>query len=134
MVSTVRLTDPSTPLRHLLPRVSRDCDRAVIWLEGEQDIATVPALADALARTIAADDGDVIVDLRGVTFLDAATIGVMIRGRNFLVLDSRSLTLRSPSRSARRVLEVCRLTGLVEQLPRERAPSTRSASLVRMGS
>ena len=78
MVSTAHLTDPTTPP----PRVSRDCDRAVVWLDGEHDIATVPVLANVLALVVADDDGDVMVDLSGATFFDAATA---VCGRSGLV-------------------------------------------------
>ena len=96
------------------PLVSRDGDRAVVWLEGEQDIATVVVLAKTLAKVLSADDADVIVDLSGVTFISTATIDELIRGRNLLLGQSRTLMLRSPSKCARRLLDLCRLAGLVE--------------------
>ena len=128
------MTDPvaSPPLA---PVVSRAGGLAVIWLDGEQDIATVPALADVLARTIAADGGNVMVDLSATTFIDAATIGVLVRSRNFLNPDSRRLTVRSPATFVRHVLEVCELSGLLEPLPDDGAPPTPpSSSLGRTGS
>ncbi|MDQ1392924.1 MAG: hypothetical protein QOF30_1901 [Acidimicrobiaceae bacterium] len=91
-----------------------DGDRTAVWLTGEHDSATVAVLADALARAIFVDDADLIVDLSAVTFLDAATIGVLIRGRNILRTQSRSLTLRCPQRRASIVIGICGLTGLVE--------------------
>ena len=89
--------------------VARDSEHAVVWLDGEEDIATVSILADRLARVVCADDADVIVDLSGVTFLSTATIDELIRVRNILWLQNRNLTLRSPSRCARRLLDVCGL-------------------------
>ena len=76
---------------------ARDADRTVVWLRGEHDICTVPALSQILARAIALDDGDLVVDLSGVQFMDASTVGVILRARDFLRLQSRSLALRSPS-------------------------------------
>jgi anti-anti-sigma factor len=67
-----------------------------------------------LARAIAANHDDLTVDLSEVTFIDAGTIGALISGRNRLHGQSRSLRLRSPSGSARRVLEACGLTGLID--------------------
>ena len=112
MVSSAFPSDGAA--RHSAPLVSRDGDRTVVWLDGEQDIATVPVLTETLARAISVDDADVIVDLSDVTFIDAATIYELWRGRNDLRGQSRSLTLRSPPRCASRVLDVCGLTGLVE--------------------
>jgi len=96
------------------PRLSDEGGRTVVWLGGENDLATSGALADALAAGMSADLADVVVDLRRVTFLDAATIGVLVRGRNMLDSEGRRLTLRSPSRPAGRMLALCELTVLVE--------------------
>ena len=54
----------------------------VVCLDGEHDIATLPFLTDTLATAISADDTDVVIDLSGVTFISAATIDELIRGRN----------------------------------------------------
>jgi anti-sigma B factor antagonist len=104
MVSTAMSADVTT----------RDDDRTVIWLDGEHDIATLPALADTLARAISADAAHLVIDLSGVEFIGAATIDELIRCRNSLCLQSRTLTVRSPSRFARRLLDLCGLTDIVE--------------------
>ena len=95
-------------------RVSREGDRTVVWLEGEHDIATVFDLAETLASAIALDDADLVIDLTGAQFISAATINVFLGGRRFLRTRSRSLTLRSPSRSARRILDACGLADLID--------------------
>jgi anti-anti-sigma factor len=102
--------------------VSRDGEQAVVWLDGEQDIATVAVLADTLANATSADDADLIVDLSGVTFMSTATIDALIQARNLLLGLSRNMTLRSPSKCARRLLDLCGLEGFVEpsQSPRLR--------------
>lgn len=114
MVSTVSSSDVAGRHQNSAPLVSRDGERTVVWLDGEHDIATVFVLTDTLERAISADDADLIVDLSGVTFIGSATIDVLMHVRNILQAQARSLTLRSPSRCARRVLELCGLTGLVE--------------------
>lgn len=95
-------------------------NRTVVRLDGEHDIATLPLLTDTLTRAISADDTDLVVDLSAVTFLSAATIDELVRGRNTLHLQARNLTLRSPSRCASRLLDLCGLTGLVEPDDAER--------------
>lgn len=94
--------------------VWREGDRTVVRLDGEHDIATLSLLADLLGRAIEADDADLVVDLSGVTFFSAATIGSLMRFRNSMRRQSRDLVLRSPSRCASRVLVACGLTGLLE--------------------
>src|SRR5487761_2372007 len=91
-----------------------DAINAVIWLRGEHDISTLPALHSVLLRAIGHDDADLTLDLSEVMFIDAATIGTIIRTREFLRFWSRSLSLRSPSRFARRVLELCDLADLLD--------------------
>ena len=75
------------------------------------------ALSDAIARAIALDDADLVVDLSKVEFMGAATIGVFVYASEVLRLRARSLTLRSPSTRARRVLDVCGLDGHLDRHP-----------------
>jgi len=91
-----------------------EADRTIIGLRGEHDASTVASVSDALARAIAVDDTDLVLDLSEVAFIGAATIGVIVRTREFLRPRARSLTLRAPSAVARRVLEICGLTDLVD--------------------
>ncbi|MCU1495510.1 MAG: hypothetical protein JWO62_3274 [Acidimicrobiaceae bacterium] len=99
-----------------------DGDCAVVWLRGEHDISTVDALSEIIFRSIGLDDANLILDLSEVLFMDAATVGVIIRTREFLRLRSRSLVLRSPSRRARFLLDLCGLSNLLG--PRSTAAST----------
>jgi anti-anti-sigma factor len=90
-------------------------DRTVVWLEGEHDLATTSELAETLAKAISVTDGDVVIDLSAVTFLSLATINELLRGKSFLEHRYRTLTLRSPSSCAERLLGVCNLTDWVER-------------------
>jgi anti-anti-sigma factor len=87
--------------------VSSDRGEVVVWLHGEHDIATVQDVTWALAKAMSLGDGEVIVDLRGVTFIAAATVRVIIQARELLRARSRDLMLRSPSMCAIRVLDLC---------------------------
>ena len=58
------------PRPHVAPRV--------VWLRGEHDRCTAEGLAVMLADAIAADDSDLVVDLCDVTFMGAATVGVLV--------------------------------------------------------
>jgi anti-anti-sigma regulatory factor len=86
--------------------IARDTEQSVVWLEGEEDIATVAVLADRLLRAVSADDGNLIVDLSGVTFLSTATIDELRRVRNILLRQKRNLSLRSPTPFAGRLLDL----------------------------
>jgi anti-anti-sigma factor len=86
----------------------------VVWLHGEHDISTEAELTAALTLAMALDDADLVIDLSNVQFMGAATVGVIARSRAFLQDRQRSVTLRSPSTSARRVLHLCGLADLVD--------------------
>ncbi len=91
-----------------------DSDHGVIWLRGAHDASTAVALCITVARTIDVDDTHLIIDLSEVTFMDTATVEVIIRAEAFLQERSRSLTLRSPSTPALRILSVSGLADLVD--------------------
>jgi anti-sigma B factor antagonist len=51
----------------------------VVPVEGEVDLATVPALRDRLLKAVTHDPGgEVVVDLDGVTVLDDTAMGVLL--------------------------------------------------------
>jgi hypothetical protein len=80
-----------------------------------------------MAQAVALDDADVVVDLSDVQFMGAATVGVIIRARELLRLQSRSLALRSPSKCARRILDVCGHADLLDRRPIDAMPMTGTA-------
>lgn len=81
----------------------------MIWLRGECDLDAASQLRDTLLGAISTGTSDVVVDASQVTFVDAATIGVLIAARNALRSQSRHLTLRAPSERVLRVLDLCGL-------------------------
>lgn len=87
----------------------------VLVVRGEADVATLPLLVDALERVIADHDGDVIVDLAPTEFIDTAALRAVLRAREILRRSGRQLTLRAPSRIARRLLAAFGLLGLVRE-------------------
>src|SRR5688572_23451043 len=84
-----------------------ETDGTVVWLRGEHDIATLGDVSEAVARAMAFDRADLVIDLSDVTFLSAATVGILMGARDILRQESRSLTLRAPSAAALRLVEVC---------------------------
>jgi anti-anti-sigma factor len=99
----------------LVVSVAVDAEAAVVTLRGEADRSTLPVVVDALARAVAETDGPVIVDLAQTTFIDAGTLRAMARAADFLDRRGRTLVLRSPSRIARRIVDVLDLSCLVER-------------------
>ena len=75
------------------------CGRGVLMVTGELDMATAPTVASQLLH----DRSIRVVDLAGVTFIDAAGLGVLrdgIRGTN------RPILIRRASPSTLRLLAI----------------------------
>lgn len=98
--------------------VGPNAEPTVVWLIGEHDTSTVGQLSATLARAIAVDDSDVVLDLTGVRFMDASTLHVLLKAQGFLTRRGRSLMLRAPGLCARLVLKSSGLTTLVEPAAR----------------
>ncbi len=91
-----------------------DANCTVVWVSGDHDIATKGSLAVNLACAAQLDEVGLLVDLSGVTFMDASTVGAIVGSRNQLRSRGQSLELRAPSALAFRVLELCGLTDLIQ--------------------
>jgi anti-anti-sigma factor len=89
--------------------ITRDDDRKrTIALSGEIDLASAPAVWDALAPAL--EDADcVVVDLSNVRFIDSTGLSVLVRAHRRLTNNGGTLVVQSPSEMAGRVL---RITGL----------------------
>jgi anti-anti-sigma factor len=83
----------------------------VLRVGGEVDIATAPELNKCLDEL----DGNVVVDLTDVTFLDSSGIRVLVVARKQLVREGGSLTLRNPNDLVSRTLEIMGLRDWVEE-------------------
>ncbi len=96
-------------------RAGSDPFRTVVRVRGGHDAATSEQLSIKLAQAAALDGADIVVDLSGVTFMDASTIGALVLAGNRLRDLSRSMLFREPSTSALRVLRLCQLAQLADE-------------------
>jgi anti-sigma B factor antagonist len=83
----------------------------VLHVTGELDMATV---GDLEAVTLALADYDLVVDMSGVTFMDASGIGALLGALRRSHDTGRWIALRSPTAPVRKVL---RLSGADQVLP-----------------
>jgi anti-anti-sigma factor len=95
--------------------------RATVVVRGEVDFATAGILAQQLDEVAGRQPEHLTVDLGRTSFLDAAGLRVIARARRTLT-PRCPLTLRSPTRQVRLVLEVSGLAGAV----RSRCRASRS--------
>jgi anti-anti-sigma factor len=102
------------PPRFVSPGAMWDPQRKVVWLRGAQNASTVPQLCAAIARAIAFDEADLLLDLSDLTSLDEAVVDVVVLAREYLRERSRSFALRSPRPAVRRLLVLCGLSELLD--------------------
>jgi stage II sporulation protein AA (anti-sigma F factor antagonist) len=93
--------------------VDHEDEGVIVNVAGELDPLTAETLDDQVDGLVLAGYPSVVLDLREVTFLDSSGLRALIRAHGEMARHGRSLQLRSPSQSVRRVLE---LTGLVDYL------------------
>lgn len=105
---------PAVPAAALAATVSTDGMATVVTFRGEADLFTLPVVVDVLTRVIEDHDGPVIVDLAPTGFIDTGTVRALGRAGQFLNDRDRTLTLRSPSRLAARILGLLGLSDLIE--------------------
>ena len=87
--------------------LERSGTHTTVSLHGEHDASNSAQLSETLSRAIALTTSDLVVDLSDVDFMGCATVGVIARAGEFLRARSLTLIIRSPSRSAERVLRLC---------------------------
>lgn len=108
-----------------------DPRHTVVWARGEHDITTRVHLSATLAAASRFDDADLVVDLSGVTFMDASTVDALVVAGDGLRADSRSLHVRDPSPSAWRILNLCGLAGMIDD---HQTPTAAPAPAAALGS
>lgn len=86
----------------------------IVWVRGEIDMATAPALLRELAEAVRAQQCRVIVDLTDVTFMDSTGLSALVLARRRAVASGGEVRLVGASGMLRKVL---RITGLDEIFP-----------------
>lgn len=77
--------------------------RTRVVVRGELDASTAERLRDAVAET---HEGEVALDLAGVTFLDSSGLAAIIEASLLLRSQGRSLSVSDRSEVVRRVLDL----------------------------
>jgi anti-sigma B factor antagonist len=87
----------------------------VISVFGEVDVASAPALGQALAEAAVSEATSVVLDLAGVTFLDSAGVGVLLSAVTASRAGEGKLSVRRDFQPP--VDRVLALAGVIEGLP-----------------
>lgn len=92
----------------------RDDDRGVVLaLFGELDVVSAPQLEQCLKEVLAQPTARVLLDLRGLRFVDSAGVSVLIKAKQDAEANGRRLVLRRPTEQLHRVFA---LLGLADWL------------------
>ena len=92
---------------------AREGDRLVLRLRGELDMSTAAVAIDAATAAVS-EAASVVVDLRGLTFIDSSGLNALVRIRRLTrEPDGPPVALRAPSDAIRKVLDI---TGLATYL------------------
>jgi anti-sigma B factor antagonist len=93
-------------------RVERQNGQACLLVVGELDVATAPALLDAVGQLLATgEDSTLVVDLTGVEFLDSSGLGALLQARAEAIAAGGQLTLTGVALGPRRVITIAGLAG-----------------------
>ncbi|GAA2889011.1 hypothetical protein GCM10010517_53090 [Streptosporangium fragile] len=96
----------------------------VITVTGELDLATRPELAAYTRHAIDVDGGTVIVDLSGVTFIDACGLSSLIALKRYAREHDRPLLLAGATPAVLRLLKLTNLDGTFTMVSRPGAVGT----------
>ena len=110
------MTDTSADPEPLSVEVVREGDIPVVLVSGDLDVATAGMLRDRLLALFDAGERALVIDLAGATFADSSGLNAIVWSARRFTEHNGTVTLRSPSPSVARVLE---LSGLDKVLPVE---------------
>jgi anti-anti-sigma factor len=85
----------------------------VLAVRGEIDMASRDRLWSAMEQALSLGSARLIVDLSKTTFMDSTGIGLLLQAHGRLQSSAGSVVVRSPSTSARNVLDLAGITHIV---------------------
>jgi len=91
-------------------------NRAVVTVTGELDAYSAPSLEEEASRLLTEGVSELVLDLSGTKFLDSSGLRAILTAQRRLADRDGQLSLRAPSESVRRLLDI---TGLVDHFPIE---------------
>ena len=98
----------------LTVRAEREVDELIVHAYGELDIASAKEFEGELTRAIRSSVSGVVLDLRGVTFIDSTGLRALLAGAGLSAKIGRELRILPGSSAVERAIE---LSGLRGSLP-----------------
>jgi len=94
-------------------------EAAVVIPTGELDLATAPALEDALARAFEGGSGRVVLDLRELEFIDSSGLRTLLTARRRADEARSDFSLVAGHRGLERTLEIAGVHKVFQWTPAE---------------
>lgn len=86
---------------------------AIVAVSGELDLASSPELEQQLEQVFKGDPEQLVIDLRGLEFMDSTGLSIIVGAHQRLAEDGRALSLVRGSAQVQRLLD---LTGVADRL------------------
>lgn len=118
-----------TSLRQFGAAIDYDADRAVVGVRSEVDVLTAPTLGDLVDVLIDRGERHVVLDLAGLTFMDAAGLRVIADASARLALSGGSPSARRRRRPWRSSASPISPTWSASRHPTRRAPPCAPSSV-----
>ena len=100
-------------------RTEQRGDAAVVVPTGELDLATAPALEDALGRAFADGTSRVVLDLRELEFIDSSGLRTLLTARRRAEEAEAQFSLVAGHRGLERTLEIAGVHKVFDWTPAE---------------
>jgi anti-anti-sigma factor len=106
---------PSTPAFGM--SVHESDDGVVMVVEGELDMSTAPTLREALVDVTEGLEGNLILDVRLLTFIDSSGLTLFVAEHKKLRALGHELVIFAPTPRTRRLLEIAGLDEVLTVQP-----------------
>ena len=96
-------------------RISTDVQAqlATVAVCGEIDLGNVTELRSVLEELLAATDGDIVIDLSDVSYLDSCGLHELVTAQGRFAALDRRLVVQRPTAAVLRLFELCDVTELL---------------------
>jgi len=95
----------------------RENNVIILKLEGELDVYTSPKLKEKIVTSIKSGIPFVVLDLKGLSYMDSTGLGVMAAGLKRLRENDGNMVLVSPQKIVQKILEITNIAEYLRPCP-----------------
>jgi stage II sporulation protein AA (anti-sigma F factor antagonist) len=95
-------------------RLGQNGTAETLYVTGELDVASAPALEHAVAHALDGQGGEFRLDIGGLTFMDSTGAQGLMHAHNRVEALGRRLVIVSPTHAVRRVLDLMGLDQVLD--------------------